>query len=1112
MSSSFDILLNKLDRFIRRYYLNQLIKGSLFFGAGLVTLFILFIIFEHFGYLGTDVRFLLFYGFLFFNLFIFIKYVLIPLLGMLRIGRKIGPEQAAKIIGKHYRTELNDKITNVLQLKEYLKENPKNTALIMAGIEQKTTQIIPLPFRRAIPLKGNLRLVPYFIVPLLFVAIFYLVQPAFIIEPASRIVQYDTHFERPRPFDIKVISDPIAFRHEDVEIKIEARGQLIPASANISLNGGNFRMTEERTGIFSRTVRNVQDNLHFFIEAQGFNFGPFTINVFEKPSISHFHIEVEYPAYTGLSADSYSNMGDLSAIRASRIKYTFYTKGDSEILFMIDDEELPSQQLRRGVYQVETIAEKSFEYKVYALNKEHGKGDSLRYFVNVQADAYPRIAVEEHRDDVLLAHLFYRGTIEDDFGFTKLYFKYRTMDQRQINRGENVPFFKEVVEIDPNLRNQTFYHHFDLQTIYVQPGETVEIYFEVFDNDMISGPKSSRSQLFTYYIPTEDEILAEQRATEERVEQGLSDGIGEVQQARDQIEDLRKQLLDSERIGWEQREMLQELLDKRDQMEEKIKELSEEHKDTGTRSEQFRESNERLKEKQEELQQLFEEVLTDELKELFDKIREELDNLSRDQVYEMLEQMEFEFRDLEFQMDRTLEMFRQFAMERLLQESIDQLNYLAEKQEELKEEALNADETEADELASEQDEINKAFERVQEMLEEFRETNEKLQRPKDLMETGDMEDDILQDLQEALEQLQMQNMDMAAPSQQDAGEKMKGLSEMLINMQQDLFQQQLAEDARAIRMLLENLLRSSFSQEDLMEETRQANVNDPRYLEMIREQRKIQSDLQMIEDSLVSLSKRQAAIKPFVNREIAEIHMQMDQGINLLINRRRHQAATRQQLIMTHINNLALMLNESLQDVQQQMGMGQGMGDDSQNGGGAPSFQDLSEMQKMLNEMLQQIQDGQQPMPGETGEPGMSMSEQMARMAAEQEAIRNQLKQLTDEMRNQGREVGEELDQLQRDMERSELEMLRKELSTRTIMRQEQILTRLLEHHRAELQREQEARREGTTAKEYDLSNPEDFFEYNRIREREVDMLRSLPPGLRPFYRSLVEQYFLHVD
>ncbi len=1110
MSSSFDVLLNKLDRFIRRYYLNQLIKGSLFFGAGLLILFILIISFEYFGYLSTNIRFGLFYGFLLFNLIVFIKYVFIPLLGMLRIGRKIGPEQAASIIGKHYRKELNDKITNALQLKNYLNENPENAALILAGVEQKTRQIVHLPFQKAIPLKGNLRFLPYLLVPMFFVGLFYFMQPSFILEPASRIVQYETHFERPRPFDMELLSDSNAFRHEDVEVLVRATGQVYPATANIRINGGNYRMNEEKPGVFSRIVRNVQDDLYFFIEAQGFTYGPFAINVFEKPAISHFHIDIIYPEYTGLGNDSYSNMGDLSVIQGSKIQYTFYTNGNSEILFKKEDESLAHQKIRNGVYQVKTIANKSFEYNVYALNADHGKGDSLRYFVSAQADAYPKIAVEEHRDDILLAHLFYRGTIEDDFGFTRLKFNYRAMDQQQINRGKQVDFFTEKVEIDPNLRNQTFYYHFDLKSIYVKPGETVEIFFEIFDNDAINGPKASRSQLFTYYIPTEEEILAEQKATEERVEQGLSDGIGEAQQAIDQIGELRRQLLDTDRLGWEQREMLQELLDKKETMEQHIQELADQKMDSDTRSEQFRESNEKLKEKQEELQQLFDEVMSDELKELFDMIRDELNNLDRDQVYEMLEKMEFEFQDLEHQMDRTLEMFRQFAMERMLQQSIDRLNDLAEQQEALREQTES--DGESDGIIEEQEDIKDSFEAVQDMLQEFRETNDKLQRPKDLMETGEFEDSILQDLQNAIDQMNMDNMNMAVPSQEDAGGKMQELSEMLMNMQQDLFQKQLVEDARAIRMLLENLLRSSFSQEDLMLETRQVNVNDPGYVEMIRDQRKIQSDLQMVEDSLVALSKRQIAIQPYVNREIAEIHLQMDQTINLMINRRRHQAATRQQLIMTHVNNLALMLNESLQEIQDQMGMGQGMGEDSQAGEGAPSFQDLSEMQEMLNEMLQQIRDGQQPLPGETGKPGMGMSEQMARMAAEQEAIRNQLKNLTDEMRNQGREVDEGLDQLQRDMERSELEMIRKQLSSQTMIRQQQILTRLLEHHQAELRREQEERREGTTAKDYELSNPEDIFEYNRIRAREVDMLRSLPPGLRPFYRSLVEQYFLHVD
>lgn len=150
-------------------------------------------------------------------------------------------------------------------------------------------------------------------------------------------------------------------------------------------------------------------------------------------------------------------------------------------------------------------------------------------------------------------------------------------------------------------------------------------------------------------------------------------------------------------------------------------------------------------------------------------------------------------------------------------------------------------------------------------------------------------------------------------------------------------------------------------------------------------------------------------------------------------------------------------------------------------------------------------------MPGQQGTP-MSESEAMARMAAEQEAIRRELQKLADELMQQGVGDREELMELQRDMERSELDMVRKQIGRQTINRQERILTRLLEHERAELEREMEERRVGNTAKSYDLSNPESFFEYNRIRNRELEMLQSLPPGLKPFYRSLVESYFLNVQ
>lgn len=1109
MSAKLELLLQKIDQFIRRYYLNQLIKGSLFFGAGFLALFLFFVFVEYFGYLSTGFRFVLFYGFLTYNLVIFVLYVVLPLLGMVRIGRQIGPEEAARVLEKHFPDEVSDKVTNVLQLKKYLDSNTEGAELIMAGIDQKAGQASLVPFTRAIPLKGNMRFLPYVIVPLFFVGLFWFLQPALLVEPARRIVQYDVHFERPRPFTMVMTSPERGFRNEDHEIVMEARGEVVPSEAILLINGTRYRMREVKTGVFSHNMRNLQNDLRFQVEASGFIYGPYSVDVADKASFSHFKIEIDYPAYTDLESEVFTNKGDFSVIRGSQIEWTFHTMGHAGIQFYINGDELAAEPEGGSGFRVRTTASNDFNYKVYAYNETYGKGDSLNYKVQVRPDAHPRIAVEEHRDDVLLAHLFYRGTIEDDFGFTDLRLMYRILDGQSDGVANDIPFMEEALAFDPHLRNQTFYHHFDLQSVYVRPGETVELYFKVYDNDLIGGPKYARSQLFAHYIPTEEEILAQRQDAEEQMESGLREGLGEVQGARDQIESLRRQLLDSDRMGWEQREAVQELLEKRKEVEQRMHEISDMKKESETRTSQFLDTNEKIREKQQELQKLFDEVLSDELKDLFDRISQELDRMNRDQVYEMLDQMEFEFRDLEMQLDRALEMFRQFAMERLLQESMDRLEKLVGDLDDLQ---SSGGEISDEENQREQQRINSDFDRVQGMMDEFRKNNESLNRPRDIEDTSQQEEDIMDQLRQALEQLEMNQPSGASQHQQDAGRKMKSMLESLQQMQASMFMRELAEDARAIRMLLENLLRSSFAQEDLMIETRSANVNDPGFPDLIREQRKIQSDLEMIQDSLVALSKRQVAIQSFVNREIAELHTQLRQGIDHMINRRRPQAASRQQFVMTHINNLALMLNESLQNINQQMGAGQGMGEDSQAGEGSPSFESLREMQERLNEMMQQFMDGQQPMPGETGESPMSISEQMARMAAEQEAIRNKLRDMADEMRNQGQQLDQELDGIRRDMEQSELDILRKDINAQTIDRQQRILTRLLEHERAEMEREQEERREGTTAENYEISNPEAFFEYNRIREREVEMLRSLPPGLRPFYRSLVEKYFLHVE
>ena len=1108
MAGNFEILLEKLDAFIRRYYLNLLIKGGLLFGAGFLVLFLVFSLLEYFGYFGNLVRTLFFYIFLGFNLFVFICYVIRPLAGFLRIGKRLKAAQAARIVGEHFRDEIRDKITNALELKDYLEENPKEKELILAGIDQKSGFALQVPFLKAIDFKGNTRFLPYFLVPLLVFLVLIGIRPDFLFEPAQRIARYEMVFEKPAPFSFELEPALEGFQGEDFTITARSRGSLIPSDAYIRLEEGHFLMQADGKGNFSHKFRNLQNSFEFFIESEGFRFGPFQFRVLQKPAFNHFTVKVVNPAYTGLGAMEFSNIGDLLVAEGAKVHWEFYTRGSGTVAFFSEGEEHDVEEIRPGVFQVDQQASQSFQYEVFAWNEQIGRGDSLEYFVQVKPDSWPQIEIEEQQDSVLLAHLFFRGLIQDDYGFSGLEFRYRLVEGSSGDNERGEGFLAEKLMFDPASLNQTFYHHFDLNSMNVNPGETVEYFFLVLDNDGVNGPKATRSRLFSFYVPSEEELLAQSRQNNEEIKRELNSGLSGVQETQREIDKLRRQMLDSEQFNWNQRDAVEQLLEKQERIQENFEQLQEMKERNQLRDEQFLETSERIREKQEQLDQLYEEVLPDELRDLMEKIRQELDSLNREQVYQMLDQMEFEMSQLENQMDRALEFFKQLEMEKLLQESVEKLEEIKKEQDEQIENS-GIDDVLNDELTDNQEDINEEMESLSEMLEEFREKNLELQRPMGVDDTGELEESIQEDLENALEQMEQGQRQRSRGSQQGGRQKMDQLSARLQSMQQNMFEERLAEDARALRVILENLLKSSFSQEELFLEVRTVNVNDPRFVEMIQEQRKIQEDLKMIEDSLVALSKRQLQIGAVVNREIGEINMNLARGMEDLVNRRRYQGASRQQFVMTHINNLALLLNESLQNMQMQLSMN-GSGDPNNSGQMPADFQGLRQMQEQLNQMLEQLQQGHQPMPGENGKP-MSVSEQLARLAAQQEAIRNQLRGLADELERAG-EDGRALDQLQRDMERTELEIVNRNISRQTIQRQQRILTRLLEHEKAQLQREQEERREGTTAKNYEISNPADVFEYNRIRNRQLEMLRSLPPGLKPYYRSLVETYFLNVE
>ena len=151
--------------------------------------------------------------------------------------------------------------------------------------------------------------------------------------------------------------------------------------------------------------------------------------------------------------------------------------------------------------------------------------------------------------------------------------------------------------------------------------------------------------------------------------------------------------------------------------------------------------------------------------------------------------------------------------------------------------------------------------------------------------------------------------------------------------------------------------------------------------------------------------------------------------------------------------------------------------------------------------------------PDKTGKSGKgSMSEQLARMAAQQEAIRKQLQDMSDQMQEKGSGVSKSVKEMMQKMEQTETDLVNKMISQETIRRQQEILTRLLESEKAEQQREMEEKRESTEARPKPYTNPEKFFEFKKTGIKESELLRTVPPGLKPFYKTKANAYFFSFE
>lgn len=1133
MRSDHDLLIAKLDAFIRKYYKDRLIRGALYATALVVVVFLAVTLLEHVGRFGVLARTLLFWGGLAAMLYVLARFVVDPLVRLFRLGPVISHPEAARIVGLHF-AEVKDKLLNTLQLRDMAAADPSQQALIEAAIQQRSRELGPVPFANAIDLRRNTRYLRYALPPLAILLVLLVASPSLITGPTQRLIRHGSEFVPEAPFRFVLVNKDLSLpEQQDLEVLVDLEGEVVPQQVEVVVQGQRIPLVKQDVRRFTHRFRNVQQDQVFHFTAEGFRSADHTLKVVPHPMVLDFRMALEFPPYLGLENTTVSNTGDVTVPAGTRITWDLQARSTDRLELVFDDTTLvldPAARSGSGepVFKAQRRFLAARSYRMNARKGDRTSDADLLYRVEVVPDLHPTIQVEMRADSTAPKRLFYRGEIGDDHGFKRLVFHYRF-----VQGGDSVPIGQRSgsteLRIAPREVRQEFYHSWDLYDLQLSPGDRIEHWFEVWDNDGVMGSKSTRSTTQVFAAPTLRELARQQEQDSEAIKASLQQGAQEAKDLQRELDKLRRELLEKKELTWQDRQKLENTLQRQQELQQRIERSTEQLRQSMQQQREFRQLDERILEKQQQVQQLFENILDQEMKDLYRQVQELMEKLDKDMLQEQLKEMKLDQEDVEKELDRALEMFKRMEVEQKVEDLARQMEDLAREQEKLSEETRKG-ETPAEELKQKQDELNKAFEEMRKEMDALQEKNEQLERPMELPDTDGLEQEIQKDQQQSSQQLERKQNQKASGAQKSAAEKMKEMAFQMQSAMQSNAQEQQEEDMDALRQLLENIVQLSFDQEALMEQVTTTSVRDPRFVQHGRMQRKLRDDGKVIEDSLFALSKRVPQLESIVNREMNAVNANMDEATSFMGEARANErykpmAADKQQHAMTALNNLALLLDEALQQMQQQM---QQQGNSSCDKPGKPGKPGQGQgasmakmrsqqqaLQKQLEEMRKAMEQGRKPgekpgdKPGEKGGMGMpGMSQELARMAAQQAAIRKELQRLAQELNKDGSGAGNELNRLAEEMERQEKDIVNKNITPETLRRQQDITTRMLEHERAQREREQDEKRSSNEGRDQPPPDPAKLFDYQRRKAREAELLRTVPPGLKPYYRDRVNAYF----
>ena len=1098
-------IINKYRRKIALYYL---IKNLSIVICIILIMINVFSLIEEIFYLNQNYRKKLFY--LLFNItislaiytilhWIICRFKLFDNFNDIILSKKIGQEHPI----------INDELTNVIQIQKMNGLNKSLVDLAIRNVNIKLEKIVNKLNSFTLPKKHLYYTACIIIISLLTMSFLNIQKPIY------RIINHNQQFSAPLPFDLFSESGTFsALEGDSIYVKIAGMGEL-PDSIMLYTNNNNEIKKYKLPKInnqYQHLVLNQDNDLIywgeyindlFFSNWSKISTNKDTIQIKSRPKFIQTNFLIKPPAYTKKESFVHdkNNVTQIEILEGSEITLNILTDKNLKTAWMLDaDDKRINMNIKDKNIIHNFILNKNMKFSIFCLDENYISNiNPTQYTFIAKKDIKPQLIVRSPEDNFELDESYMvkiNTNIIDDLGISKVWLEHSIFNP-------DFPDFNDkkdttIIYVDDESQKTSLLinYNWDISKMNLLMGDELHFNILVQDNNMIKN-NVTKSQLFIGNFPSLENIFSQIESNQQETEDIVENIQESIENITEITDDLRLDLLKSDDISWEEKQKLDNTFEEIEQIKEQIKSIENTIEKVIENAEANNLFDKNLSEKIEHLQDILQNIMSPELMEAIQKLQEAMQKNDMKKIMESLEDYEFNIEKMEEQIDRFIDMFELALAEQKLNEISKHLENMINKQNQLID---NIDDNESPEYLNKKSIKQKnRFNNLETLLYEAGSLVEQISNRTFTEINNLINDKIMYDTGKELDKQSNEIVNLNKQSSSEAANNVnKNLTDIhdIVNEIKKQFNDESKEKlSKEFISIINSMITISNQQENINHETKGLRSNSPKIKILNKMQYNIDQELIQITAQIIDLSNKTFFINPKINRYIGQLKTSIKKCISFFEQKQINNGKKEQRNILININTITSLLLESMNEMKNS---------------------DMTSGFEEFMESLQEISEGQKQVNQGTMKMGMGMNSIQQMMMQELQKQQEELKEKLEELlgNNPGEDQGGGLHQTKEEMDEIINDFINKNVTKKTIERQQKILSRLLDSQKSLQQKDYDKKRESHAADNFEYIGPLGLP--NDLGEKDILLMKALESAINENlpeeYNSLIQTYFLKMQ